>query len=230
VDFKLVSTYWPQIWQGFVLTTWLSLVILALGTPFGLLLALARQSRLKALSLPAAMYVNAFRALPALVVLFFTFYGLPQLGFTLTPVQAAIIGLTVAGAAYLCEDIRSGLAAVDPGQHHAAKALGLSYWRSLRRIILPQAIPIMLPPYVTRAIIIVKSTALASLVAVNELTGEAVGAISITYRPFEFLAIAAALYLILTGFLAVLQAAAEHYLSARFGRSDRIESAVPVQI
>jgi His/Glu/Gln/Arg/opine family amino acid ABC transporter permease subunit len=229
MDLKLVAAYWPQIWQGFLVTIWLSLVVLALGTPIAFLLALARQARSRWLFLPAAVYVNAFRALPALLVLFFAFYGLPQLGFGFTPLQAAIIGLTAASAAYLCEDIRAGIAAVDPGQHHAAKALGLSYWRTVRRIILPQAVPIMLPPYVTRAIIIVKGTALASLVAVNELTGETVGAISLTFHPFEFLGVAAVLYLALTGLLALVQAAAEHAFRGRYRQRQAVEAA-PAQI
>ncbi len=214
----LLAEYWPTIWNGFLITVLLSFVVLAVSTPIAFFLALARQSQLAVLRWPAGIYVNVFRALPVLIILYFAFYALPQFGMSLTAFQAATAGLVIASSAYLAEDIRAGLAAVDPGQRHAATALGIPYWRSLRRIYLPQAIPIALPPYITRAIIIVKGTALASLVAVNDLTAEAVRAISITYRPYEFLAVAAILYLVINALLAALQSFTERHIALRYGR------------
>ncbi len=214
----LLMDYWPAIWNGFLITVLLSFVVLALSTPIAFFLALARQSQFAMLRWPATVYVNVFRALPVLIVLYFAFYALPQFGMSLSAFQAATAGLVIASSAYLAEDIRAGLAAVDPGQRQAATALGIPYWRALRRIYLPQAIPISLPPYITRAIIIVKGTALASLVAVNDLTAEAVRAISITYRPYEFLAVAAALYLLINALLAVLQSLAERRIALKHGR------------
>ncbi len=216
--FDLLTEYWPSMWNGFLITVFLSVVVLGVSTPIAFVLALARQSGRRYISLPAAIYVNLFRALPALIILFFAFYALPQLGLSLSALQAATAGLVLASSAYLTEDIRAGLLAVDPGQHHAATALGLPYWHALRRIYLPQAIPITIPPYITRAIIIVKGTALASLVAVSELTAEAVRAISITYRPYEFLAVAALLYLVINALLAFLQAVAERSIARKYGR------------
>jgi His/Glu/Gln/Arg/opine family amino acid ABC transporter permease subunit len=209
MDTSILAQYAPDLLHGFAMTIVLSATILALATPLALALALMRESRVRALSLPAAVYVNIFRLMPALLVLFFAFYALPQLGLRLSPFAAAIAGLTAVSTAYLSEDIRGSIAAVDPGQYRAAKALGLGYGHTIGRIILPQALPIVIGPYVTRAILIVKSTAMASLVAVSELTGEAVRATSITYMPFDFLLIAGALYLLLNGVLALLQSWAE---------------------
>lgn len=214
----LLSEYWPAIWNGFLTTLVLSAAVLGISTPLALLVALARGSHLRVLAWASAIYVNVFRAIPALTILFFSFYALPQIGMSLSPLTAAVLGLTLASTAYLTEDIRGGFAAVDPGQHHAANALGLPYWHAVRRIYLPQAIPIFIPPYITRAIIIVKGTALASLVAVGELTAETVRAISITYRPYEFLAVAALLYLAINVLLALLQALVEHRLARKYGR------------
>lgn len=218
IDWALLIENWPRLWNGFLVTILLSVIVLVISTPIALLLALGRGSKRWWLAWPAGIYVNVLRALPALVILYFTFYALPQFNLPLAPLWAAVLGLTLASAAYLAEDIRSGLVAVGTGQWQAAKALGLSVPRTVLRVILPQAIPVILPPYVTRAIIIVKGTSLASIVAVSELTGEAFALTSITYRPFDFLLAAAALYLVLTGFLAAVQALAEGWLARRTSR------------
>ena len=220
MDLSRLAEYAPSLLGGFETTLALSAAILLIATPLALTLALMRESRVKALALPAAIYVNAFRLLPALLVLFFAFYALPQLGLRLSPLTAAVAGLSVVSAAYLSEDLRGSISAVDPAQYRAAKALGLSYARTMRRIILPQALPIAIGPYMTRAILIVKSTAMASLVAVNDLTGAAVRATSITYEPFVFLVSAGVLYLMLCGLLAILQAWAED-------RVGRMRAALP---
>lgn len=221
MELALLAEYGPSLLQGFETTVALSAAILAIATPLALALALMRESRVAALALPAAIYVNAFRLLPALLVLFFAFYALPQLGLRLAPLAAATAGLSVVSAAYLSEDLRGSIAAVDPGQYRAARALGLSYAHTVRRIVLPQALPIAIGPYVTRAILIVKSTAMASLVAVSDLTGAAVRATSITYEPFLFMLTAGALYLALSGALAILQAWAE-------GKARRMRASAPV--
>lgn len=208
-DLALLAEYGPSLLAGFATTVALSAAILAIAAPAALALALMRESGVAALAVPAAVYVNTFRLLPALLVLFFAFYALPQLGLRLSPLAAAVSGLSVVGAAYLSEDLRGSIAAVDPGQYRAAKALGLSHAHTVRRIILPQALPIAIGPCVTRAILVVKSTAMASLVAVSDLTGAAVRATSITYQPFVFLVTAGGLYLVLGGALAILQNWAE---------------------
>jgi His/Glu/Gln/Arg/opine family amino acid ABC transporter permease subunit len=213
LDLGLIAQYRSQIWSGFVVTLKLSAGVLAGGTVIGLAVALARESRRPALALAAALYVNVFRAVPALVVLYFTFYALPQFGLRLLPEQAAGLGLLLIAGAYLSEDIRGALRGIDPGQWRAADALGLPYWWTVRRIILPQMLPIVTAPYISRAMLIVKSTALAGIVAVSDLTGVTYSLISLTYHAIDFLAVTAALYLLINTGLTLLQIWAERRFS-----------------
>ena len=204
-----------EIWQGLLVTILLAALVLALGTVFGILVALARESRSRAVAWAAMAYVSAFRALPALLVLYFSFYALPQLGIRLTPLQAALAGLVLVGTAYLSEDIRGGLRAIPLGQWRAAAALGLPYGWTVRRVILPQVARVAVGPYMTRAMLIVKSTSLAGVVAVQDLTGVTYGLISLTYQATDFLALTATIYLLLNTILSVAQLWAERQF--RFG-------------
>ena len=186
-------------------TLLLSVATAAITTPLALGVALARETGGRLLSGLAAAYVTVFRLIPVLVVLYFSFYGLPSLGISLAPLTAALIGLVIASTAYMGEDLRGGLIAVPSGQWQAARALGLSYRRTVWRIVIPQAIPRMLPPYMSRLIVIVKSTSLAGIVSVDELTGASYDLISSTYHATEFLTASACLYLVINGVLALLQ-------------------------
>ena len=210
--FAIVLQHSDVLIQGLWMTVKLSIVILIIGTPLALVVALARISNVKLLCNLASVYSRTIRAIPALVILYFGFYALPAFGLRLRALHAAILGLVIAAVAYISEDLRAGLLAVPSGQFLAAKSLGMSYGHMIRKIILPQVIPVALPSYMTRAILIVKGTSLASIVGVSELTGEAAAQVSLTYRALEFLSVAAVLYLLLTGILALLQI----YLERRF--------------
>ena len=216
MNLTLLHDYGPALWRGFLVTLQLSAVSIVVATVVGTAIALMRESRLPWLAWPAAVYVTLFRLVPALLVLFFAFYALPQVHIRLSPMTAATLGLSLVATAYMSEDIRGGIASIDQGQHRAAQALGLSYAHTVRRIIVPQAVPIVIPTYMTRVILLVKATSLASLVAVGDLTGEAVRATSITYEPFLFLTLAAVLYLAISAVLAGFQGWAEHRLARRF--------------
>lgn len=215
LDFSLIAQHASELWQGFLLTCLLAVLVILGSSVIGLAVALARETGPRGFRLFAATYSNIFRATPVLVVLYFTFYGLPQVAFALDPIEAALLGLTVASSAYLAEDMRAGIRAVDPGQWIASRALGLPVGWTLRRIILPQAFRIMLAPCMTRYIIIVKATAVASIVAVSELTGRAYALVSVTYRAFEFLGVAAVVYLVLNALLAFAQALIERAMARR---------------
>ena len=195
--------------QALLLATWRTMLLFvataAITTPLALAVALARQTGGRLLCALAATYVTVFRLIPVLVVLYFSFYGLPSLGVSLAPLPAALVGLVIASTAYMGEDLRGGLIAVPPGQWQAARALGLTYRQTVQRIIIPQAIPRMLPPYMSRLIVIVKSTALAGIVSVDELTGASYDLISSTYHATEFLAASACLYLAINGVLVLVQ-------------------------
>lgn len=213
--------YGPDLLKGLWTTLMLSVVTLVIATPLGIAIALLRENGSRWIAVPLALVVNLVRLLPALLVLFFIFYAMPELGHRLTPITAAIIGLTITGAAYMSEDFRGCIAAIDPGQYKAAKALGLSPLYTLRRIIIPQAVPLAIPPYITRAIIMVKGTSLASMVAVGDLTAAASRATSITYEPFFFIVVAGIGYLIISGLLALFQMWAETTISRRYRLAPR---------
>jgi His/Glu/Gln/Arg/opine family amino acid ABC transporter permease subunit len=218
---ELFLQYYPELLRGLSTTVMLSVVTLVIATPLAIAIALLRETGSRWISLPLAVLVNAVRLLPALLVLFFVFYAMPQLGHRFTPMTAAMVGLTVMGAAYMSEDFRGAIAAIDPGQYRAAKALGLSHLHSLRRIIIPQAIPLAIPPFITRAIIMVKGTSLASMVAVGDLTAQASRATSITYEPFFFIVVAGVGYLLISGLLVLFQAWAEASIARRYRLAPR---------
>ncbi|GGG76404.1 amino acid ABC transporter permease [Salipiger pallidus] len=205
-DPTLIVEAWPQLMRGLETTVWLFLAVMILCTPLSLLVALARLSRRRWLSRAAGTYVNVIRALPLLVILFFTFYGLPSLGIFVSPFTAALGGMVLVTTAYLAEDLRAGLMAVPRGQFEAADALGLPQARFVRRVLIPQALPIMCGPYFTRAIVTVKATSIASLVAVSELTSASMAKVTETYRAMEYLAFAAVAYILLSALIAVVQA------------------------
>jgi His/Glu/Gln/Arg/opine family amino acid ABC transporter permease subunit len=205
-DTSIIYDNLDALMRGVETTIWLFLAIMAICTPLALIVALARLSRNRALRIAGASYVNFIRALPLLVILFFTFYGLPAMGVFVSPFVAAMIGLVIVTTAYLAEDLRGALMSVPRGQYEAADALGITPWRFVRRILIPQALPIICAPYFTRAIVTVKATSIASMVAVSEITGESMSKITETYRSVEFLAFAAVVYLLLSSVLALLQA------------------------
>ncbi len=217
-DLVVVETHLPEMFRALWMTVQLSLLTTLLCTPLAFGLALARERGGRRLASLAALYVVLFRAVPALLVLYFAFYGLPGLGVSLRPFTAALLGLTVASAAYMAEDLRGPLRAVDDGQWQAAHALGLGYGRILWRIVLPQAIPRMLPPYMSRLTVIVKSTALASIVSVNELTGETYALLAATYHATEFLTVSALFYLVVNAAIAIVQRAVERRFELRIRR------------
>lgn len=214
-DFTVIGDVTPQIVDGIWVTLLLFVASLALGTAAGLVLALMRLSSARPLVWFAVAFGWVFRGLPVLVVLFFTFYGLPALGVNITPLQAGILGLGVEAAAYKAEIIRSGLVAVDAGQTEAAQALALPRHRYMRRIIIPQGIRIMIPPYISNAITLLKATSIASIITVSEMTAISNRLISSTFRPIEILAVLAAIYLTLSTVLVGLQQVLERKFAVR---------------
>lgn len=216
MDLARLAEYAPSMLAGLLTTLEISAATLLIATPVALLIAALREARIPGLNGALILLVNLIRLLPAVIVLYLVFYGGPQLGLRLQPMTAAILGLGAMGAAYMSEDIRGGLSAVDRGQYAAARALGLSPVRTFARIILPQALPLILPPYMTRAVIMVKGSSLASMIGVNDLTAASARASSITYDPFAFILTAGALYLLVSGALVLFQGWAEAHLRRRY--------------
>lgn len=205
----------PILLIATVRTIQLAVWTVTLATVLAIPLVILRQSSNLLISRIVAGYSWVMRTLPLLVVLFFGFYGLPQLNVTLPAFQTAIAFTGIQAAAYYMEIIRGGVLAVPKGQFEAARTLGLSPLRTWRRIILPQAIPVALPAYISNTTILVKGTSIASVITVSELTGVANSIISITYRPLEILLTAAAIYLALNSVLTLLQSFGERFWATK---------------
>ncbi|WP_172327667.1 amino acid ABC transporter permease [Mangrovicoccus sp. HB161399] len=219
LDFSSIPTVVPALLKGAAVTLELTLAVLVLATPGGVLVALLRGAPSPALrgAVMGASWI--FRGIPPLLLLFFAFFGLPLMGLTLPPLPAAILAMTVYMSFYFGEVFASGLASVPKGQWQAAAALGLPRHRVLLRIILPQTIPAALPPYISHATEILKGTALAAAVAVPELTSAAKKVFVVTFRPMEVLIVAAAIYAVLDAGLLILQMLGERWSARRRARS-----------
>ena len=213
LEFAPILPFAPLLLQATVMTIFLAVSSQALGTVAGFFVALARLSPYRALSYPAFAYVWVIRGTPALVHLFIIYFGLPSIGITLEPLPAAVIAFSLSSAAYNAEVIRAGLQSVAVGQIEAARAVGMKMPTTLRRIILPQAMRVVAPPYMTNFIDHVKGTSLASVVTVRELLLTTQLIYSNTFRAMEALLVAAAIYLVLTSVLSVGQMRLERHLA-----------------
>ncbi|MDR5665046.1 amino acid ABC transporter permease, partial [Burkholderia cenocepacia] len=136
--FDLFVRSLPLLESAVTMTVFLGLASFALGSALGLAVALARVSSIRFLRGIAFAYVSIFRGTPLLVQILLIYFGLPRYGITLDPVPAALLALTLFSAAYLSENFRSGINAVDRGQWEAAHSLGMNYWKMMWRVILPQ--------------------------------------------------------------------------------------------
>jgi len=205
LDFGVVWTYLPVLLKATVMTIALTLISQAIGTTLGFFLALGRMSALPWFKWTVWTHVWIFRGTPMLLHLFFVYYAAPLFGIVLEAFPAAIIAMSASSAAYNCEIIRAGLQAVHHGQIEAAQAVGMTYPKIVRKIVLPQAIRIIIPPYMSNFISHTKNSSLASVITVQELMLTAQMIYSSTYRAIEILSAAGAIYLCLTSCLTGLQ-------------------------
>ena len=205
IDFNFVIPYLPFLFKAAGVTIVITLLSQAIGTVLGFFLALGRMSNIAVLRGAVWTYVLIFRGTPMLLHLFFVYYAAPAFGITLDPFPAAIIAMSLSTTAYNCEILRAGLQAVHHGQIEAAQAVGMTWPRILRTIVLPQALRVIIVPYMTNFISHTKGSSLASVITVPELMLTAQMIYSSTYRAIEILTAAGAIYLILTSCLTVLQ-------------------------
>lgn len=183
-------------------TVALSAVSIAVGLLLGLLICAARLSPAGWLRWPATLFISFFRGVPLLVQLLLIYNLLPQLGIMVPSVVAAVIGLSLCGAAYQAENLRGGFNSVPPGLLEAADMVGLTPWQQLRRIRAPIALRLTLPALVNESILIVKVSSLVSVVGVVDLTRMAQNLAASTYRPLLFYTVAGALYLAINWIIA----------------------------
>ncbi|MGC9325170.1 MAG: ABC transporter permease subunit [Desulfomonilia bacterium] len=199
---KDMKTYLPTLIKASGMTMLLVLITMLISPTAGLFIALGRISRLKFLSSIFWFYIWIFRGTPLLLQLFFIYYGLPPLGITLDPFTAAVLGLGLNYSAYLAEIIRGAIESIDAGQMEAAKAIGMTYWQAMRRIIVPQTYKRLVPPVGNEFIALIKDTALVSTIAMVELMRAADQIFNATFNIF-ILVQAAIIYLVLTSIFTV---------------------------
>lgn len=174
MDWQLFADSWWPIWGGAVAGTIpLSLMSFAIGLVIALGVALLRLSSHRLLSGIGRIYVSAIRGTPLLVQLFIIFYGLPSIGLVVDPWPSAVVAFSLNVGGYAAEVIRAAILSVPAGQWEAGYVVGMSRSRTLRRIVLPQAARVSVPPLSNTFISLVKDTSLASIVLVTELFREA---------------------------------------------------------
>lgn len=174
MDWELLRTsFWPMLSGGLTGTIPLSISSFVIGLALALVVALMRISGQPVLSAVARFYVSIIRGTPLLVQLFVIFYGLPSIGLTIDPWPSAIIAFSLNVAGYAAEILRAAILSVPKGQWEAGHTIGMSRSLALRRVILPQAARVSVPPLSNTFISLVKDTSLASLILVTELFREA---------------------------------------------------------
>jgi polar amino acid transport system permease protein len=185
----------PILLQGVALTIMVTIGSLMLSTVLGLIWALMRVSSVPALSKLSAGLINVIRGIPIIVMLFYLYFVMPDLGITLTALQASIIGLGISYSAYQAENFRAGIEAIDKGQIEAAQTIGMGWWLTMRRVVLPQAVRIVLPPYGNIMIMMLKDSSQASTITVAELALQGKLIASSTFKNTSVFTMVALMYL-----------------------------------
>lgn len=197
MDFALIRQVYPYFLDAAWVTVQLSVLTTLLGLVCGALGAAARLSRFRGLRIAGAAYVSLIRGTPALIQLFLLYFGGPQVGINLDAFEAGVVGLGVNIGAYMTETMRGAIIAVDKGQSEAARTLGLSRFQAFRKVVLPQALRLMIRPLGVNINALIKGTALVAAISVVELTYTAQRYIGSTYKPFEMFMLAGILYLVM---------------------------------
>ncbi|MNK23230.1 Glutamate/aspartate transport system permease protein GltK [compost metagenome] len=213
LDFEIITRTWPYLLAGLQYTLQLTVVAAFGGVIFGTLLAMARLSSNKTLSLIAAGYVNLMRSIPLLLVIFWFYFLMPIVLQTITgserPVQlgadrSAYITFIMFEAAYFCEIMRAGIQSISKGQVNAGYALGLTYRQSMQLVVLPQAFRNMLPILLTQTIVLFQDVSLVSLLNVTDFVGAAVKVAQRDSRVVEMYLFVAVVYFVLSFALSTL--------------------------
>lgn len=206
--------FMPILLLGVKLTILVTIGSLVVSTVLGLIWALLRVSGVPLLSAIARTIINVIRGIPIIVQLFYIYFVLPDFGITLTALQAAIIGLGIAYSAYQAENFRAGIEAIDHGQVEAAQSIGMGWVLMMRRVILPQAVRIVLPPYGNTMIMMLKDSSQASTITVAELALQGKLIASATFQNSTVFTLVALLYLTMSIPLILIVG----HLEKRFGR------------
>ena len=199
--------------QASLMTIWLAVASMAAGFLIGLLVALVRIGKVPVLSQIFGGYISIIRGTPLLVQIYIVYYGLPQIGIALEPIPSAIIALSLNSGAYLSESFRGAIESVSRGQSEAALSLGMTFWTSMRRIVVPQSLRTALPTVGNTYIGLLKDTSLVSVITVTELLRQSAVIIARTWQPLTIYLVAAVLYWIMSSTFGLVQQRAEKRVS-----------------
>lgn len=191
-EHSIVLRYFDRFLEGFLTTVWICAVSVACAAVLGLMVFLVRRIRLVPARWFYEAYVGTLRGTPFLIQIFILYYGGPSLGLRLTALTASLVGLSVYGSAYFAEIFRAGFEAVPKGQVEAARMLGFNRSQILRHVELPQMAALIIPPLTNQCILLVKESAVLSIITVPELTTVAQRVVSETFgftEPYLFLAL-----------------------------------------
>lgn len=236
-DFHAISAnlFAPLILKGVVITLFLSIIAQFAGVIIGLILYFMRRSRFYPVRWLAESYIWLFRGTPQLVQILFLYTALPYLnlavplrsidpftplgfnGVFMDSIVAALIALSLNEGAYMSEIVRAGIDSIDPGQMEAARSLGMTYWLGMKRIVLPQAMRVIMPPLGNEFNNMLKTTSLVSVISLYDLLGAAEAIGRFGFRSLELLVVASLWYLAMTTVWGFVQA----WMERRFSQSTR---------
>ncbi|WP_159888496.1 amino acid ABC transporter permease [Paenibacillus puerhi] len=197
MDFSVIYEYRYLLWSGFTVTCKLSVTAILLGTLAGMVISMARTSRISWLKVPLTAYVQLFRGSPLLIQLFMFYFGLSYIGVNIDIFEATALVFTLYSSAYISEIIRAGIDSIPKGQFEAAKALGFSYVLLMGKVILPQTLKVSLPPLIGFFITLIKDTSIASVVGYAELLHEGKAIMNVSGKPFEILLFISLVYFVI---------------------------------
>ncbi|KZE52314.1 cysteine ABC transporter permease [Brevibacillus parabrevis] len=206
------SSFLPLLKGALLYSLTLAIVSFFFGLIIAVLTALARLSGIKPLVGLARFYVSLIRGTPLLVQLFIIFFGLPSVGIMIDPFPSAIIGFSLSVGAYSSEVVRAAILSIHKGQWEAAYSLGMTYWQALRRVVLPQAARVSVPPLSNSFISLVKDTSLAAAILVPEMFRKAQEIVASTYEPLLVYSEAALIYWMICFVLSFIQDRIENKL------------------
>jgi len=224
-DFEVIRTSLPYLFlEGMRLTVTLTVLAMTGGIVFGTLLAMMRLGPMRWLSALAGGYVNLMRSVPLLLVIFWFFFLVPYIGAWITrsdqPVHvgafvSALVTFIMFEAAYYCEIMRAGIQSIPRGQVWSGYALGLDYWQTMGRIVLPQAFRNMLPVLLTQTIILFQDTSLVYVISATDFLGAAAKIANRDYRLVEMYTFAAVVYFVISYGLSTLVKSLQNRIAIR---------------
>lgn len=202
---ELLKESLPSLTSGLLVTIEISVISLIIAVILGIIFGVFSISRSKILKTLATIYLYIIRGTPLMVQALIIYFGIAPLIVEKTnPIYCAIIALSLNAGAYMSEIFRAGIMAVDAGQTEAARSLGLGYFKTMQKIVLPQAIKVMIPSIINQFIVTIKDTSILTVITIRELTASGQIIVARNFKPLQTYAIVGIMYFILITVLSIL--------------------------